>query len=111
MKRKFVKQFHLKNKIFTHVFKKRIFIFGNLHSNPSSTIQKNGKENKTFFEIYHMCTYQLHYKDFVVVENLKFCNLETTGESVTTTSLLTLIPAGPLECYVQNLVSGVLKYP
>jgi len=34
------------------------------------------------------------------VKTLKSFNLYTAGESVTPTSLLTLITAGPLECYV-----------
>jgi hypothetical protein len=105
------------------------FYFWSFTLNSSADNANNWEENKNFCENY-IYVYQFHYKDLflclsvcvcvcvclcvcvcVCVENLKFFNLDTACEPVTPKSLLTLIIAGPLECYVLNMTLGVLEFP
>ena len=90
---------------------KNEFLFLFIYTSFSAGNAKKGEKNKNFCENYHIYMHQFHYKNFLCVKTLKFFNLDTAGESVTPTSLLTLISAGPLEYYVQNMASGILKSP
>lgn len=92
-------KFHLRNKILPQVYKKRIFVFGYLHSIPAPTIQQMGRETKIFVKITTFVCVCVNPEILHLRHHRRDCK----------TKLLKLITAGTLEYYVQNTASGLLK--